>query len=609
MFAIMRGTLGSVSVRALGSALSAQRALPRPGATRSLLPVTLTIACVAALTSACKQPKPRADSEAAQAKATAAAKTATTATGATTGDHDPLAAARASIGQVKNREAVIPAQCYTQTDGLSNPCWTCHTKSTFPNDMSDWDLQREYAFSDAGMTNYWQNLFVDLSDDIATISDDEIRAYVREDNYQPLRAALAQADDYPGYRPDLDFAAGFDDEGFARDGSGWRAFRYKPFLGTFWPTNGSTDDVMIRLPEAFRRDPAGAPSQAAYRINLAIVEASLASDPQVATDAIRWPTEPLDERVAGIDLDGDGTIEAAATTLVGLPERYVGGAADVKVTRGLYPTKTEFLHSVRYIDPEAPSLIATRMKELRYSRKVRELDSWALLYAYDDEKNAKETGVLPQFSGSPLVGLQNSFGWQLQGFIEDRDGRLRLQTEEEHYFCMGCHSTIGVTADQTFALPRKVPGARGWRYQDLRGIPDVPQVGHSEPEILSYFRRVGGGDEFRANDEVLRRFFPDGKLDEAAVRVAAPGGGGDITTLLAPSPERAWQLNKAYRALVKRQAFERGRDAPLSPLVNVHQKIENGATDLEKRGKIFDDGRLQLDWRDAFSNRDAAEDS
>ena len=62
-------------------------------------------------------------------------------------------------------------------------------------------------------------------------------------------------------------------------------------------------------------------------------------------------------------------------------------------------------------------------------------------------------------------------GWQLQGFIEDAEGRLRLQSDEEHRVCMGCHDGIGVTVDQTFSFPRTLPGAEGWRYQDLRGIP------------------------------------------------------------------------------------------------------------------------------------------
>ena len=118
--------------------------------------------------------------------------------------------------------------------------------------------------------------------------------------------------------------------------------------------------------------------------------------------------------------------------------------------------------------------------------------------------------------------MLNDFGWQLQGFIEDARGRLRVQTEEETRFCMGCHSTIGVTVDQTFSFARKVPGTAGWRHQDLRGILDVPQAGHPEPEILTYFKRVGGGDGFRANTEILDRFFPTGALAVDKVLRAAP---------------------------------------------------------------------------------------
>ena len=32
-------------------------------------------------------------------------------------------------------------------------------------------------------------------------------------------------------------------------GSDWRTVRYQPFPGAFWPTNGSTGDVFIRLPK------------------------------------------------------------------------------------------------------------------------------------------------------------------------------------------------------------------------------------------------------------------------------------------------------------------------------------------------------------------------
>ena len=535
--------------------------------------------------------------------------------------YDPLALARRTNEQIANREAVIPPQCYTRTDGVANPCWTCHTISTFPNDLSDWELQEEYAFSDAGLTNHWTNLFLDLSSEIDAISDDAILAHVRADNYTPLARSLAAIPDYPGYVPDLDLARGFDEAGFARDGSGWRAFRYKPFAGTFWPTNGSADDVFIRLPAAFRQAADGTASLAVYRVNLAILEASLASAPGTRDADIVWPTEPLDEVVASLDLDRDGTLSPGATRIVGLPARFAGAAAHVAVARGLYPEGTELLHSVRYLDPDAPSMIAARMKELRYARKVKFLDTWAILRSYADELDHKDRGLPPLFTGSPDIGLRNDFGWQLQGFIEDAGGRLRLQTEEEHYYCMGCHSTLGVTADQTFAFPRKVPGSAGWGYQDLAGIPDVPQVGHDAPEILVYEPQPDGrlrfvavefavpfdawtaaeppelfGQRFHGNAEMLARFFPGGALDEAAVRRAAPGGDQDIRALILPSRERALRLDKAYLALVRRQDFTRGRDAMLAPPANVHRAIENGATGLAERGKVFPDGRLQLDW-------------
>lgn len=203
---------------------------------------------------------------------------------------------------------------------------------------------------------------------------------------------------------------------------------------------------------------------------------------------------------------------------------------------------------------------------------------------------------MPLFAGSPKVGLQNDFGWQLQGFIEDKKGRLRLQTHEEHVFCMGCHSTIGATVDHTFTLARKVPGPEGWRHQDLRGIQDVPQAGQDEPEILTYFKRVKGGDEFRANTEVLDKFFLNGQVDERKVKRAAPGGEEDITFLIAPSRERALLLNKAYMALVKDQSFNLGRDTIISPPVNVHESITNGSTDLADSGQVYYDGRIWLNW-------------
>lgn len=509
--------------------------------------------------------------------------------------YDPLAAARATLGRVANKEATVPAACYTRTAGQSNPCWTCHTVPRDPNFHPDQALQTEYAFSDFALTNRWENLFRDRSAAIARISDGEVLGWIRTDNYAPLRAALAGRADFPGWVPDLDLGRGFDEEGFARDGSGWRAIRYKPFPGTFWPTNGSSDDVFVRLPERFRTS-GGIASREIYKANLAILEAAIAADPSAADAAVDREIEPVDEGAARLDLDGDGRIAGRATRVRSLPPTYAGDARDIEVHRSLYPEGTEFLHTVRYVDPDEPRLLSSRLKEVRYSRKTRWMDRWALLRSQEKELEEKDEGRVPTFAGDPFVGLRNDNGWQLQGWIEDERGRLRLQTDEEHRSCMGCHGPIGVTVDTTFTLARKVPGAEGWRHQDLRGIPDVPQAGHLEPEVLTYFRRVGGGDELRANQEILDRFFPGGTLDEAQVRRAASGGDRDLAWLLTPSRERALLLAKAYLVVVREQSFVLGRDAFPAPVENVHRTIENGSTELGRTGRVHHDGRLWLDW-------------
>jgi hypothetical protein len=323
---------------------------------------------------------------------------------------------------------------------------------------------------------------------------------------------------------------------------------------------------------------------------------SLAGDPRVTDADLIYPIEPLDERPLGVDLDQDGRLSPDTATLRGLPGRYIG--TDLPVRRGLYPEGTELLHSVRYIDPDRLDLLAPRMKELRYMKKVQALDRWAMQAAYAHAQDDRDEGRLPRPRGSAELGLRGDLGWQLQGFIEDSEGRLRLQSDEEHRFCLGCHDGIGVTVDQTFSFPRKLPGLAGWRPQDLRGMPDAPQVGHPDGEILTYFRRVGAGDELRENGELLARYFPGGRLDEAKVRAAV-----DLAELLTPSRARAVDLAKAYRAVVREQSFTRGRDAVLRPAEHVHRRIDPERTPTA--GAAHLDGRLQLDWTQPATARAA----
>lgn len=502
--------------------------------------------------------------------------------------------------EVHNAEAPITSQCYTRTEGKYNPCYTCHQSyphGSRPNAMNDGYLQGEYAFSDVGLTNHWDNLFVDRRDAVAAIPDEAVIEYIHEDNYRPFRQAYEAGEtDWDGYFPVIeDLASGadaFDDQGFARDGSGWVAFNYKPLPSTFWPTNGSTDDVMIRLAEPFRtaRDCSGIGTNASrdvYLANLALAEMAIKG-----LDRVDSPL--INEAAVCVDLDGDGDVHGMATE-VRWRDRYVGGAHDVPTARQLYPAGTEFLHTVRYVGVNDDGEIdnAPRMKEVRYMRKHRFYDPADLRAMYGNEHQEKIDGNLPRYHPVEGGGLNNGFGWQVLGFIEDAGGELRPQTHEEQKFCMGCHTTIGTTIDQTFAFGRKVTGAEGWGYIDTRGMADAPSITGDEGEILQYLRRVGGGDEFRENEEMRARWFDDdGNVLEEKVRAA------DVHELITPSRERALALNKAYWLITKAQSFVHGRDATIAPAANVYREIPADTPPLAPEHRYLgpDAWDLRLDW-------------
>ena len=445
-----------------------------------------------------------------------------------------------------NAEAPIPPQCYTRTENQFNPCYVCH-QNHLPgreNTMNDGGLQLEYAFSDVGMTNHWKNLFEDRSQQVAAISDDQIIAWVNTDNYSPLAPRLRR-EGFGGWIPDLSNlhlgAEAFDDEGFALDGSGWVAFNYKPLPSTFWPTNGSTDDVMIRMEDAFRQDSQGLPSREVYKANLAILEARIKGLDRISSLQV-------DEQAVGTDLNGDG--ELTSVSEITKVDQYVGNARGRYRDSFVYPQGTEFLHTVRYVAVDGDEVTgpSTRMKEVRYMRKWREYGKQSYAREYELENFAKEAGRLPRYVLLGDHGLDNGFGWSVSGFIEDAKGDLRTLTYEENLFCMGCHSSIGATIDKTFAFPRKVDGKPGWRYIDLKGMPDAPSMGEQIGEIETYLHRVGGGGEFRSNPEMYAKWFTDGKVDAQKIDEAK-----DVYDLIVPSVQRALELNKAYRVIVADQ--------------------------------------------------------
>lgn len=493
------------------------------------------------------------------------------------------------VSTVYNREAIVPPQCYTRTEGRYNSCYVCH-QDAIPgreNTMNDADLQVSYSFSELGLTNHWRNLFEDRTARVDRITDDEIMAYIAQDNYSELSPRLREAG-FNGWIPDLENLqegpGAFDDEGFANDGSHWVAFNYKPFPSTFWPTNGSTDDVMLRLPAAYRTDRRGNYSRDIYKANLAILEAGIKGMAEIGC-------LPIDERAVGVDLDADGRLGVIRhLTRV---NSYVGAAGEAFRENHLYPEHTEFLHTVRYVgvSPRGNIEPSTRMKEVRYMRKWRAYSKPVYARHYQMEAYEKEAGNLPGYHNLNDNGLDNGTGWAIQGFIEDATGRLRASTYEENLFCMGCHNSIGSTIDKTFSFPRKVDGAAGWRYIDLKGMPDAPNRGETRGEIVTYLERIGGGSEFRHNAEMSARWFnADGTVSQQNVANAA-----DVYELITPSPGRALLLNKAYRTIVEDQGYIFGRDATVVPPQNVYELIDNEKTPTLPASRTFR-WNILLDW-------------
>ncbi len=470
-------------------------------------------------------------------------------------------AVAAPAPKLANLAAYIPAQCYAMTkraDGAPrNSCGTCHQTSRAPNYVEDADVQLELSIPRFAAMNPWTTALTPPP--AAKISDRDLLAYVRTDNYRGGDAVAATS----GYVPDCAFAP--DAQGWDRNprgvATGWRRYTSTPVPGMFWPTNGSAGDAYIRLPAAYRRDAAGAPSDAIYTLNLAIVETMIRrADVAIA---------PTKEAPFGVDLDGDGVLGTARRVRFVWPPaggrelRYVGQAATLdrstagSPAAGLYPTGTELVHSVRYLDVARGRVApAARMKELRYMKKLRWLTYSALDLAAKSEQREKEQNpdTLRRIYGDGEHGISTGTGWQMLGYIEDAAGALRAQTTEETAACIGCHGGVGATTDSTFSFPRKVGWTAPPRFMALA----EPVRADGRGEYRTWLEAVGAGDDFGSNAEVAAKIFArDGSVRPAMARALAR----DISVLVVPSPARALAIDRAYLAIVRLQAYELGRDA------------------------------------------------
>ena len=489
--------------------------------------------------------------------------------------------------EVYNHESVIPPQCYTKTEGVNNPCYACHQSydsiEKRPNQMGDGTLQGNYEFSDVGLTNSWKNLFIDRTSLIAGIDDATIKKYVKEDNY----TASLEKDVMPDYMRIENLSSAdnaFDKDGFAKDGSGWVSYNYKPFPSTFWPTNGSTGDAMIRLPDDFQTLN-GEYNKAIYTLNLSLIEMAL-------KELDTLTVAPVNELVLNIDVNQDGKLTKSVTKIA-RSSHYVGDARAVPLAHMLYPEGTEFLHTVRYIGVDEDGTIynAPRMKEVRYMKKHMFRSRESLASAYYAEAKDKHFEKLPQTRYLGEKGIDNGFGWTINGFIENEQGELRAQHDQELAFCNGCHKTVGSTFDQTFSFARKVPGQAGWGYINLKEIEDVPNINEEKGEFLTYMERVGGGDEFRQNGEMLAKWFDE----KGMVKVEEVQRAKSVYDIITPSPERAYALNKAYLTIVKEQSYLFGRDATLTEATNVLSTIDAEQPPLKPEHRFKWD--MRLNWQ------------
>jgi hypothetical protein len=405
-------------------------------------------------------------------------------------------------------QTLIPPECYLdQKNNTINSCKYCHL-SGLPGALNN-EVERQGAFPAA------ENKFLNALDPArldslvppASIPAD-LSAYLALDNYRAALMARGGGAEvgtgvgvykfFPDLEPDQTGA-----DGFANNG--WRAFKWKP-TELAWPRyNGRIQRNWVRLPEKFQRAADGAYDREVYQQNLDLL-----------VEVLR------------------GAMQTGA---------YLGLAADEWVIPYRFPTGTEVLHYLYYLDPSQPGMKAARIKEVRWNIKSVPEQYNQAFFAFVSSKE-KEYSLTYREGGPKAAAayglVYNEDGWDIIAFIENPQGELRPQTAGELSQCVGCHSgRLSVIVDSHFnSLQRKLPGEAGWTLQDYRGIPDYYNAYLDRAETGEIFENYEG-------DPGRMPTNPDGTID------------------FLPNAEEADALTRRYYQIVQSQSFFLGRDPKL----------------------------------------------
>ncbi len=569
----------------------------------------------------------------------------------------------------KNPTAYIPLECYTDTgkaktgEAFANPCYVCHNAGNTPVDNAgDWENQINWLRFPAN-DNPWLNAVspektiekilangkkwteLDLvNKQVKDNKDNKIVSidnWIRKNNWEsaynqglylgsdnPIGLGKYKLDMPPLYKWNgTSFVKTnyIDNEGFIytsetthdnTTNTWWRAYDWKHFPG-FFPTNGRLDSAMIRLPEKFRKEN-GIYNKDIYKVNLAILECTI----KQVTDNCEVETlntQILDKYRIKYQVLADGI------KFLQVPDYYVGDASNIQVWQykgfekvGLYPVGTEFAHPVYYIDPDwqnNPQLAGKtgQLKEFRYMKKIAMQD---LSNPPEEGEEGEELAYKPYDNG---LMPNDPDTWLMGGWIEDKNGNLRPQTEEEMAFCIACHGAISGTVDNTFSYWRKLPKSAGWKDTNYGYNSDVYDIkywadklnqiedgnasgylgliaGQYDPkdygEYQLYFTMTNGIDHFRSNNEGICRILGYVTYDSTNNQCISSNGNLDFNiakeylkitsstniltnknligyldnnnaikqSLFMPSKDRAYGLDGRYLQVVLTQQFVYGRD-------------------------------------------------